>query len=255
MTKRSIPTEATSESEGFLGRWSRQKSRNTASEQPEAALEDSIVEPVVDLPPAASDGLGELATVEVEHDNETDTASDEPEEVLLTDADMPPIESLDSKSDVSMFLNKGVSEALRKAAFRRLFSLPAYNIRDGLNDYDEDYTYFEPLGNTVTSDMKFHELRKERERLAREAELAEAERLEAERELQNSESEQLEEEAIDDEVAAESDGIEGEVTDDTPDSPWDDVGMEDRLTEESATTTHDEASDDVNVVAHPLPHT
>lgn len=95
--------------------------------------------------------------------------ADEPAEPPpLTDADMPPIESLHAGSDLSGFFSKGVSAALRRAALRHVFAQPAYNVRDGLNDYDGDYTVFEPLGDTVTSDMKFHAARRERERLERE---------------------------------------------------------------------------------------
>ena len=100
---------------------------------------------------------------------------------LLVDADMPPIESLTASSDISGFLSKGVSAALRKAALRHVFRQSSYNVRDGLNDYDGDFTVFEPLGDTVTSDMKFHAARKEKARL--EAEMAASEeqaRLEAE---------------------------------------------------------------------------
>jgi len=89
-----------------------------------------------------------------------------------TDADMPPLESLDERSDLSGFLGDGVSAALRKAALRRVFSGAAFNVRDGLNDYDGDFTAFEPLGDIVTADMKFHTAR--RERLVRERAEAEA---------------------------------------------------------------------------------
>ena len=37
---------------------------------------------------------------------------------------------------------------------RKLFSAPAFNIRDGLDEYDEDYTSFEKLGDIITADMK-----------------------------------------------------------------------------------------------------
>ncbi|MCH7880022.1 MAG: DUF3306 domain-containing protein, partial [Proteobacteria bacterium] len=43
---------------------------------------------------------------------------------------------------------------LRNLALRKLFSAPSFNIRDGLDEYDEDYTYFEKLGDIVTADMK-----------------------------------------------------------------------------------------------------
>jgi len=67
---------------------------------------------------------------------------------------MPPIESLDSDSDYSVFMSPGVSEQLRTLALRKLFHLPAFNITDGLNDYDEDYTQFASLGGVVTHEMK-----------------------------------------------------------------------------------------------------
>lgn len=72
----------------------------------------------------------------------------------LTDADMPPIESLDENSDYSGFLSPEVSEGLRKLALRKLFHLPSFNVRDGMDDYDGDYTEFAGLGNLVTADMK-----------------------------------------------------------------------------------------------------
>ena len=87
---------------------------------------------------------------------------------LLTDEDMPPITTLTATSDLTGFFNRGVSATLRRAALRHVFQLPSYNVRDGLNDYDDDFTYFEPLGDTVTSDMKWHTARKERERIERE---------------------------------------------------------------------------------------
>ena len=72
----------------------------------------------------------------------------------LTDADMPSIETLDERSDFSPFLSPGVSDGLRRMALRKLFSQPAYNVTDGLNDYDEDFTQFAGLGNLVTHEMK-----------------------------------------------------------------------------------------------------
>ena len=83
---------------------------------------------------------------------------------LLVDADMPAVDTLTSSSDISGFFSKGVSAELRKAALRHVFRQPSYNVRDGLDDYDGDYTSFEPLGDTVTADMKFHAARKERAR-------------------------------------------------------------------------------------------
>lgn len=84
---------------------------------------------------------------------------------ILTDEDMPDIESLTPESVYTDFLSPGVSEELRKLALRKLFLSEAFNIRDGLDEYDGDYTQFEKLGDIVTSDMH-HQLEKEAQRKA-----------------------------------------------------------------------------------------
>ena len=120
-----------SEDEVFLDRWSRRK------------LADRNGEAVAAVMPAA-DTLPQEA--------EATVVTDPVQE--LTDVDMPPIESLDKDSDFSVFMSPGVSEGLRTRALRKLFHLPAFNVTDGLNDYDEDYTRFAGLGDVVTQEMK-----------------------------------------------------------------------------------------------------
>ena len=117
--------------EVFLDRWSRRK------------LADRNGEAVADAPPAADTVPRETVATD---------AADPGQE--LTDADMPPIDSLDKDSDFSVFMSPGVSDQLRTLALRKLFHLPAFNVTDGLNDYDEDYTQFAGLGNLVTQEMK-----------------------------------------------------------------------------------------------------
>ena len=95
------------------------------------------------------------------------------EKPVLTDADMPDLESLTEDSDYSGFMSEGVSDELRNLALRKLFRSSGFNIRDGLDEYDDDFTQFEKLGDIVTSDMK-HQMevqeQKLREKLAAEAE-------------------------------------------------------------------------------------
>jgi hypothetical protein len=139
--------------ESILRRWSRRKQ--------EAAQETRAAEQAA--PIDIEDSLGTAVPIETEAESSP----------ALTDADMPPIESLDEDSDYSAFMSEGVSDELRNLALRKLFKAPVFNIRDGLDEYDEDYTYFEKLGDIVTCDMKHHiemKEQKEREALAREAE-------------------------------------------------------------------------------------
>ena len=151
---RGVSTEAGTalEAEGPLRRWARRK-RAVAREKEaanEARRRDERREP--------SDAAGEA--------RESAGDASEPaivEEKVLTDEDMPPLDSLDENSDYSGFLSSGVSEALRRRALRKLFSSAVFNIPDGLDDYDDDFTSFAALGDIVTSDMK-HQAEMEAER-------------------------------------------------------------------------------------------
>lgn len=125
------------EDEPFLARWSRRKQE--AREQAPAVSDAK--------PPAAA--LPDAAPPDVSLE-----AGPAPEPKVLTDEDMPPIESLTDDADYSGFLSAGVSEVLRRKALRRLFSSPKFNVTDGLDDFAEDYTQFAPLGDVVTADMK-----------------------------------------------------------------------------------------------------
>lgn len=112
-------------------------------------------EPLSDEPPS-----GELATPA--------PAAPPGPEPLLTDEDMPPIESLTAESDFSGFLSPGVSEDLRRAALRRLWQVADLDFVDELDIYAGDYTRFEPLGDLVTREMSRRlerAVRREAERL------------------------------------------------------------------------------------------
>jgi hypothetical protein len=127
------------EDEPFLARWSRRKQE--AREQAQASPD---TEPVAEAAPGAASAAPPADA----------PLQQEPEPRVLTDEDMPPIESLTDDADYSGFLSAGVSEVLRRQALRRLFSSPKFNVTDGLDDFAEDYTQFAPLGDVVTADMK-----------------------------------------------------------------------------------------------------
>jgi len=111
--------------EAFLPRWSRRKQ--------------------------ACDGRSEQALIV---DPEDESAPVPPP---LCDSDMPPIESLDEESDFRGFLSPEVSDGLRRLALRKLFHTATFNVRDGLDDYDDDLTQFAKLGEIITADIR-HQL-------------------------------------------------------------------------------------------------
>jgi len=169
--------------ESALSRWSRRK---LEADQLTQAVEESI----------SPDAQTDLPAVDAE-------AVDVVEKPVLTDADMPAIESLNEDSDFSGFMSSGVSDELRNLALRKLFKAPVFNIRDGLDEYDEDYTYFEKLGDIVTCDMK-HQIEMQEQKL-REAQAAEAEAAEHDEiaEIEDDDMDAIE--SSEDEVEAELD--------------------------------------------------
>ena len=94
------------------------------------------------------------ALIELETDSlpVADTTDVEPELPVLTDAEMPPVESLSEDSDYSGFLSPGVSEELRAIALRKLFRGAKFNIRDGLDDYDDDFRAVTLLKDVLIAD-------------------------------------------------------------------------------------------------------
>jgi hypothetical protein len=60
-------------------------------------------------------------------------------------APLPPVESLTFESDFSAFMQPKVAEDTKRAALRKLFSDPSFNVMDGLDIYVGDYTQPDPM--------------------------------------------------------------------------------------------------------------
>lgn len=122
----------------FLSRWSRRK-RGLEVDEP--------VEAVVVAAPVAE-------AVAPEVDNDPVDARTGKRMSELTDEDMPDVETLTADSDVSMFMAKNISSALRTRALSKIFMNPKYNVYCVCAEYADDYTNFAPLGDIVPHDLK-----------------------------------------------------------------------------------------------------
>jgi len=60
-------------------------------------------------------------------------------------APLPPVDSLTFESDYSAFMQPKVAEETQRAALRKLFSDPSFNVMDGLDIYVGDYTQSDPM--------------------------------------------------------------------------------------------------------------
>jgi hypothetical protein len=59
--------------------------------------------------------------------------------------ELPPIDSLSFESDFQAFMRDKVDEGLRRAALKKLFRDPRFNVMDGLDVYIDDYSLEDPI--------------------------------------------------------------------------------------------------------------
>ena len=134
--------------DGFLTRWARRKAQGgrggavpaaaaPVAEAPCAVPVESIAAPL----PAAG-----VATRPV-----ADTADPAPQaEPLPTLAD---VALLTRESDYSRFVVSGVDETVKRAAMKKLFADPHFNLMDGLDTYIDDYGKPDPIPLSMLRQM------------------------------------------------------------------------------------------------------
>ncbi|WP_282040169.1 DUF3306 domain-containing protein [Halomonas alimentaria] len=71
------------------------------------------------------------------------------------DHTLPDPDSLPRGADFTAYLKQGVSGQLRRRALRRLWTSGNYGVRDGLDDYDENYReVLKPLARDVAEQLR-----------------------------------------------------------------------------------------------------
>ena len=152
------PEVDTLEQDPFLTRWSKRKALSrTGVELPEPV--DEIAEDSESPPDDSASGNDD------DRPSPAGRADRQDVEEPTPPRELPPIESLGEDSDYSAFMAADVPADLQRKALRKMFQSPKFNVRDGLDDYDLDFSSPEPLGDIVTAEMR-HRLRVEMERLA-----------------------------------------------------------------------------------------
>lgn len=123
---------------GFLSRWARRKEQVRAgvAVAPEAVVETPVaVVPVAPL----------VAQVEAPPIEEAPAA-----EPLPTMAD---VALLTRESDYSRFVSPGIDEGVKRAAMKKLFTDPHFNVMDGLDTYIDDYGKPDPIPLSMLKQM------------------------------------------------------------------------------------------------------
>ena len=143
------------EADGFLGRWSRRKAQARRGEIPPEPGDRPAPEEI-----ASDEQRDDTVAVAGTEARPLQDGNDEAE----TPRELPSLDSLDENSDYSMFMASDVDPDARRDALRKLFRSPKFNVRDGLDDYDDDFSSPEPLGDIVTAEMR-RRMKRELERL------------------------------------------------------------------------------------------
>jgi hypothetical protein len=58
---------------------------------------------------------------------------------------LPALDSLTFESDFKAFMHSKVEDAVKRAALKKLFADPRFNVMDGLDTYVDDYTKADPF--------------------------------------------------------------------------------------------------------------
>nr|WP_299241137.1 DUF3306 domain-containing protein [uncultured Halomonas sp.] len=142
-------------------RWSRRKRGLEIEDQPEQqafapSSSQTPLEPSdaressnIDLSPAPEE---EHAKGSLQEQEDARSQLDNPADHI--DAELPDPDTLAPKGDFSAFLQHGVSPALKRRALRRMFTAENYNVRDGLDDYDHDFTKMRKLDSETSAQLR-----------------------------------------------------------------------------------------------------
>jgi len=123
-----MSVSSTSGDSGFLSRWSRRKLQGGADPAPEAPT--AVPAPDKVLEPAASAHPPPISV----------PAAEQPPPPTLEE-----LEPLDHTADLTRFIANDVEEGVRRAALRKLFADPQFNVMDGLDTYIDDYNAPSPV--------------------------------------------------------------------------------------------------------------
>ncbi|MDR5876262.1 DUF3306 domain-containing protein [Vreelandella gomseomensis] len=139
-----------------LERWSRIK-RGLEPDEPSPDASHEVPAPHdAQPPPSEARSFDDTLESDSRDDaNETATQAKAPPPPGSLDDTLPDPDTLAAGSDFSGYMVPGVSAALRRRALKRLWSTGNYNVRDGLDDYDMDYTQqLKPMATDLAGKLR-----------------------------------------------------------------------------------------------------
>tara|TARA_B100001057_G_scaffold362728_1_gene365340 strand:- start:725 stop:1384 length:660 start_codon:yes stop_codon:yes gene_type:complete len=132
----------------FFSRWSQRK----LDESTDKALEAE--QPVEETSVTSSESASQTR-ISAEELGPNDSASIEPTDALeeSTDTKESASETTEELSMAQLLVSEA-SESVKKVALRKLFLSEEFNVRDGLDDYDDDYSNLKSLSEGVAESLR-----------------------------------------------------------------------------------------------------
>jgi hypothetical protein len=129
--------------EGFLRRWARRKTEVRVGREPLPALEPDV-------------GAAAVVVADAEPQPQLQP---QPPAAPEPAAERPPptmddVATLDKDSDFSAFVARGVDQAVRRGALKKLFADPHFNVMDRLDVYIDDYTKPSPVSDAMLASLE-----------------------------------------------------------------------------------------------------
>ena len=138
--------------EGFLRRWARRK---TEVQEGRAAAPASAPESQLDLQLDLQRDLQRLPEPAVTAlvDETMDASAQAPIAPAPALPTMEDVAALGADSDFSSFVARGVDQAVRRSALKKLFADPHFNLMDKLDVYIDDYTKPSPMSEAMLASL------------------------------------------------------------------------------------------------------
>jgi hypothetical protein len=127
-------------SHDFLSRWSKRKLEESQNTHEDAEQSD-VTNTEADANPSAD----RIADKPLPEEN---AASEVSETAANVDEQKP------EEMSIANLLVSEASESVKKAALRKLFLSEEFNVRDGLDDYDDDYSNLKSLSEGVAETLR-----------------------------------------------------------------------------------------------------
>ncbi|MEZ8757714.1 DUF3306 domain-containing protein [Vibrio splendidus] len=137
----------------FFSRWSQRKLDESTDEPLEAQQTLEETELTSSEASIAASSIDVEASESLDREALENESPETNEEVHAADVQDPAPEATEDLS-VAQLLVSEASESVKKAALRKLFLSEEFNVRDGLDDYDDDYSNLKSLSEGVAETLR-----------------------------------------------------------------------------------------------------